>query len=308
MLILQEGYRPRQKPISQWGAGESGRPVNYPVLEDQDHYLVTVHGFSVGGFEATVKSVNLQAMIERQMRPRGQRRPVEDRDMADVVSSVQRSKSMVRRLVKEIGADHLLTLTTRESSNTPESLAARWKAFVRRYRFFTGESFHYVAVPERHPKNPDHWHLHVATVGKLKLKLARQMWWYACGGRGMGNIDVEFIRVGCDRDGFKRGVLDRSARIARYISKYITKDLCFAHRPDKKRYWRSEFDAAGTRRYWLETRPHVDRVNDAIDEVLSRFGVAREKCSFYVFPDGRGVWIDYNPQRSPHVLDPPIPF
>lgn len=308
MLILQEGVRPRQKPIAQWGAAEAGRPVNYPVLEDQDHYLVTVHGFSGGGFEATVKSVNLQTLIDGRGVPRGARRPVDERSMTDVVRSVNRAKAMVRRLVREMGADHLLTLTTREDRNTPESLAAKWKAFVRRYRFFAGDAFDYVAVPERHPKNPDHWHLHVATRGFFKLKQARPLWWALCGGRGMGNIDVQHVSVGCDRNGIQRGLIERSCRIARYLSKYMTKDLVAVHRPDKKRYWRSEFDEPGTRRFWLLTRPHVDHVSDALDEVMREFGVSRDGCSFFVFPDGRGVWIDYNPQRVPAGADPPIPF
>ena len=307
MLILQESYRPRQLPVSQWAA--PARPVNFPVLEDRDHYLCTVYGFSVGGFEASVRLVDLQALIDSQMRPRGRRKPVEDRREADMVSSVQRSKRALRRAVKEIGCDHLLTVTTREKRNSPESLALLWKAFVRRYRFFAKDEFPYVAVPERHPSNPDHWHLHVATRGKLKLSIARQMWWFVCGGRGMGNIDVKFVRVGCDpKTGLQRGVLERADRIARYISKYMTKDLCFAHRPDKKRYWRSEFTMPEGRRYWLEARPGADGVDQALSEFLSRFNVSLARCSLFVFPDGSGFWLSYNPQASPNVTDAPVPF
>lgn len=103
-----------------------------------------------------------------------------------MLRSVARVKKTLRHAVKQIAADHLLTLTTREEKNTPESLARMWKAFARNYRHVTGELFLYVAIPERHPSNPDHWHLHVANTGQLKLHQARQIWWACSGGRGHG--------------------------------------------------------------------------------------------------------------------------
>lgn len=89
------------------------------------------------------------------MRPRGHRKPVEERDEGDMVRSAKRSKMILRLAVKQIGCDHLLTVTTRESENTAESLAIKWKAFIRAYRRNFNEDFPYVAVPERHPSNPN---------------------------------------------------------------------------------------------------------------------------------------------------------
>jgi hypothetical protein len=37
-------------------------------------------------------------------------------------------------------------------------------------------------------------------------------------------------------DATPKGPLVKAEKIARYISKYMTKDLIFARRPDKKRY------------------------------------------------------------------------
>jgi len=37
-------------------------------------------------------------------------------------------------------------------------------------------------------------------------------------------------------DAIPKGPLVKAEKIARYISKYMTKDLIFAHRQDKKRY------------------------------------------------------------------------
>jgi len=185
-----------------------------------------VHGFDAGGFEATVRVVDLQAMVDAGMRPRGPRKAVTERDERDMLRAVARSKKMVRHAVKQIGCDHLLTMTAREERNTPEDLNAKWKAWVRRYRFFTGEPFPYVAVPERHPSRPEHWHLHVAVRGGMygkhevngvwlkRLDLARRLWWQVCGGRGMGNLDIKPIKVGCHANGTPKGPLVKAERIA----------------------------------------------------------------------------------------------
>src|SRR5690606_9526419 len=101
-------------------------------------------------------------------------------------------------------------------------------------------------------------------------------------------------------------------KIARYISKYMTKDLLFAHRPDKKRYWRSEFDMPAARRYWLETRPDYsdESLTAALAELRARFGgFCPMKCSIFMFPDGSGFWLSYNPHATDQAgLAAPPPF
>lgn len=306
-------YFPPTIPPSEWGPGERDRPHNHALLKDRDHYLLTVHGFTAGGFEATVRNVDAQGMEDMQLRPRGARKPVEERKPTDMLRAVARAKKTVRHAVKEIGCDHLLTLTTREEENDPLKMARQWKEFVRQYRKYSGEAFPYVAVPERHPSNPKHWHLHAAIRGRLKLKIARHIWWNVCGGRGMGNVDVRYIKVGCHGDtGVPRGPLVRSEKIARYISKYMTKDLLFAHRPDKKRYWRSEFDLPEARRYWLKTP--ADYSDKSIDRAFAEMramlgGFCPTKCSVFMFPDGSGFWLSYNPDNTDTAgfADPP-PF
>jgi hypothetical protein len=181
---------------------------------------------------------------------------------------------------------------------------------VRAYRGFSGEDFPYVAVPERHPKNPKHWHLHVAVRGWLKLKIARHIWWNCCGGRGLGNIDIKYIKVGVERlTGIPLGPLARSAKIARYISKYMSEDLMFAHRPDKKRYWRSEFDLPQARRFWLQTRPgQQESLSFALVEVLDRFGLTGAGLSHFGFPDRSGFWLSFSPDASALQTTHPPPF
>jgi len=241
------------------------------------------------------------------MRPRGYRKPVEERDERDMLRAVARAKKTIRHAVKTIGASHLLTLTTREHENCPESLAVRWKRFVRAYRNFSKDGFPYVAVPERHPLNPKHWHLHVAVRGFVKIRIARRLWWACCGGRGMGNVDVKHIKVGVHRNGMPKGPLVTSERIARYLSKYMSKDLIFAHRADKKRYWRSEFELPMARRYWLKARPGQGGLDAAFAEFLTRFPVSPDALSIWFFPSGSGFWCSYNPHASIEDTHPP-PF
>jgi len=268
--------------------------------------------FQTGQILASSHRRPQQAMVDARMRPRGIRKPFVERDERDMVRAANRARKMVRLNVKQIGADHLVTFTTREDENSPEELAGMLKKWVRSYRSLSGEAFAYVAVPERHPKNPKHWHLHVAIRGWLKINLARRLWWNCCGGRGMGNVDVQYIKVGADRHGIPQGALVKSEKIARYLSKYMSKDLLFAHRPDKKRYWRSEFDLPEARRYWLRARPGDgdDGLNCAFNEVLERFGLLPTVNAFsmFVFPDGSGFWLSYNPDRSICGSTIPPPF
>ena len=91
----------------------------------------------------------------------------------------------------------------------------------------------------------------------------------------MGNVDVKFIKVGAHADGAPQGPPAQAEKIARYLAKYMTKDLIFSHRPDKKRYWRSKFDLPKARRYWLKARPGSgdDILNLALQEFMERFKV-----------------------------------
>lgn len=303
----EASYRPRLLPVSEWPPGEQDRPQNHPLYEDREHFLATVYGFDAGGFEATIRRVDAQTLLDAQARPRGVRKPVEERDERDMLRAVARARKTIRHAVKTIGASHLLTVTTREHENSPESLAVQWKRFVRGYRAVSKDGFPYVAVPEQHPSNPKHWHLHVAVRGFVDVRIARRLWWNCCGGRGMGNVDMKHIRVGVHRNGMPKGPLVTSEKIARYLSKYMGKDLIFAHRADKKRYWRSEFDLPAARRYWLEAHPGEGGLAAAFVEFLGRFAVTHDMLSVWFFPEGSGFWCSYNPHACIEDAHPP-PF
>lgn len=299
---------PAQIPASEWSVEHRRRSVNYPVFVEREQVEVKVVSFAAGGFELTARTVDLQERVDRDermatdlqarfdlgMRGGGfgvrKRKPIAERCEADKLRALRRAKVAVRHACRQIGATHLLTLTTRQDRNTPEELAGRWRRFCRLVEFKLGRRLTYVAQPEPHPKNLDHWHLHVALPGFLPVNVARPIWWACCGGRGEGNIDIKYIKV---RDGLGDG--ERARRVASYISKYMTKELVFDHRPDKKNYWRSRFELPGVRRCFLvHARP--GDLDGMRREVCERFGIVwepQQQGGWFFFPDGSGFWYSH---------------
>ena len=55
-----EPYRPPEVPRSQRLVGDQDRPANHPTYEERVHFLATVYGFDSGGFEGTVRTVDIQ--------------------------------------------------------------------------------------------------------------------------------------------------------------------------------------------------------------------------------------------------------
>jgi hypothetical protein len=237
--------------------------------------------------------------------PRGRRKPFEERRQEDKDRAVKRARRNVRWACRQIGATHLMTLTTRQDRNSPEELAVWWKRFVRLVRVRLGVDLPYVAVPEPHPKNPGHWHLHVAVRGFIPINIARRCWWACCGGRGMGNIDLKYIKV---RSGMGDG--ERARRVASYLSKYMSKALMGTHRPDKKNYWRSVFDMPDVTRHWLRARPNADDWSELLREFCDRFGLRwevlfRDRSGLFVFPDGSGFWYSHYAGKG-GIAEPPF--
>jgi hypothetical protein len=175
------------RPVSGWfqSFGQDFNP---------DPFVAKIQPFASGGYEVTITKVDLER-IARTMdscRPTGKREKGEQSEN-DIISSKQRAKKKLRHLIKSMGCDRLLTLTRREKDEsefwTVEEWAANWKKFVRLCAK-AGCDLVYVAVLERHKKG--NFHLHAAILGKVSVKIMRGIWWAICGGRGMGNVDIQF--------------------------------------------------------------------------------------------------------------------
>ena len=283
----------------------SGRPINYPVYEKSVHFRAKVQEFSGGGYEAVITSVNMQrhsdmAAMHLVRGPRLERKG----DKESIEKSMRRSKRSVRLKCKEMGADHLVTFTTRDTT-TRDILKARWAKFTDNVAYHLDRKFQYVCVCEPHPTNPDHLHLHVAIRGRLSARemvIFRRCWYVALGGTGKergsaapGGFNIRHIRV-------RGGVHRRADRIASYISKYITKDV--SDEFNKKRYWCSRIDLMEARSYWLK----ANTVEEALIEFCLQFDFEPDTKNgdFFKARNIDLVWLRLVPDDVPDKVSCPF--
>jgi hypothetical protein len=162
--------------------------------------------------------------------------------------------------------------------------------------------FEYVAVPEPH-KNKDHLHLHVAYRGRTPFNVLRRFWHMALealhgrvvrcilrGSESPGNIQVEPVKA--------RDSLRRIRKIARYVSKYITKDLISEF--NRRRYWPSKgIDLPAAQAFWLDSLSMSDAIREAcilVGEWDYETGMSGQRL---FNPSERVCWFAVDPGRSP---------
>jgi len=260
-----------------------------------DPFVAKIQRFASGGYEVTITKIDLEK-IARNMdstRKTGKREKVVQNDN-DIISSKLRAKKTLRHKIKSMGCDRLLTLTRRENDPsefwTVEQWASNWKKFVRLCSK-AGCDLVYVSVLEKHKKG--NFHLHAAILGKVNINIMRGIWWSVCGGRGMGNVDIQF----------KQGLTDISRRqkLARYVSKYITKQDNAEF--NKKRYWSSRHDLPPSIRYVLK----ADKIKCALAELSKILNLSIESLfedkRVFIFPSLIGAWFNFDDD-----LLLPIPF
>lgn len=268
-----------------------------PAFSD-DQVIVRLQPFSAGGFEGVCYYRARDSYV-----PRGVGNGLSPPGRTDVEKlekqkeNARRAKQSVRRRAREIGVDRLVTLTTRESNNKPVALLDRVAAFVKEYNRAMRPSgkaaLQYVAVPEPHPSNPHHWHVHMAIVGYLNIRVANVIWWRLCGGRGAGNIDIRKKRARCEGA--------RSARIARYISKYITKNFEAGFDLEGRHRFRASVGSLQAKRVWVLASKHL---TPALDELLRELRVARGELCVCEFADGGGFWFSFGGDGA--LQEPPF--
>lgn len=268
------------------------------VKEGESNFVLKIQAFSKGGYEGTIRRLDLEK-IGRVMDcggVRGSREAPDHVSIENQEKAAARAKKRMRHLVKNMMADHLVTFTRREAEGgeywNPEQWAKAWDKFRRLLTRYIGE-FPYVGILEKHKKG--NYHLHVAWCGRVNVGIVRKMWLAALGGgQGCGNIDAKKIKVPAGGD--------RAARIARYISKYVSK--CFEDDPrfNKKRYWASRQTLEEARRYVLNADT-LDGARREAEEILG-FSFADRMVlidgrikleEFFPFPDGSGCWWAHVP-------------
>lgn len=242
----------------------------------------------------------------------GARKKVEaSQSEEDLERARRRAKTRVRKLVKELVPNHFSTFSTRESGPeyfTAEDWKTIWGYFVR-YLRQVGIDFQYVAVLERHPSNPLHLHMHVAWRGEgfVNYNMLRRFWHMAIG-RHRG-IAVKRVLRGVDSPGNVQdrqikaaaGSYRHTEKVAKYIGKYITKDLISEF--NKKRYWQSTgINVEEARVFWLSALS----MSDALREGLGMFGMWSDAANAPVqkvfHPSDRVAWVAVDPRS----LEPPF--
>lgn len=280
------------------------RPINYPVYEKSHHFRVKVQEFSSGGYELVITSINMQrhsdlAALHLRRGPRLERKG----DAESIEKARRTARKTVRLKCKEMGADHLVTFTTRATISR-DKLKRAWGKLTDNVSYHLKRKFDYVCVCEPHPTNPEHLHLHAAIRGRLtprEMVIFRRCWYIALGGNGKekgadapGGFNIRQIRV-------KGGALRKMDKIASYISKYIAKESLSMF--NKKRYWASRINLLDVRAYWLD----ADKLDDAWREVRGMFEISLlelPKCDFFRARNLDLIWMRYIPPLESAWVEP----
>lgn len=279
---------------------------------EQEQYRVKVQRFSRVPPEVTVQRISFdrdarayenayENGASRTTPKRRSRSAPADRDAESLERSQRRSKTTVRKTVTELAPTALVTFTTRETMPL-DALLDVWGRFTRLMRL-SGIEFEYVAVPEPHPTNPDHYHLHAAYRGRTPFNVMRRFWHIALearhgravrcilrGSESPGNVQVERIKA--------RNDLNRIRKIAKYVSKYITKDLIAAF--NRRRYWPSQgISLASAEAYWLDSLDASSAIREAcilVGEWDFENGVPTQRM---FRPSDRVCWFAVDPASTP---------
>jgi hypothetical protein len=148
-----------------------------------------------------------------------------------------RATGEIRRKCLSIGADHLVTLTYRDNVEDRERVLTDLER-LRRMLSRGGYSMPYVAVLECQKRGAIHPHL--AVRGFQDIRLLRRCW-YKIVGKAQGQVNVKGPRPGTS-----------PVKLARYLSKYISKDIDSQPREfEEHRYFCSLGIAVPTERFQI---------------------------------------------------------
>lgn len=200
----------------------------YEVKTAADEWEVRTHALGNGHTEVSARAVQylqefgVASPEDLEAVERRREEEADERERANALRAARRAKTRVRRLVKSMGLDALLTLTYRANQTDRALCLKHLKEFVRRMRRVL-PGFAYVAALEQQQRGA--WHVHLAVhalpralewAGGVKVKsysVVRAIWRSVTGELG-GNIDQARR---------KRASQSRPAKLAAYLSKYMLK-------------------------------------------------------------------------------------
>jgi hypothetical protein len=206
------------------------------------------------------------------------------------IRACARARGAIRKKCLAIGATHLVTLTYRanvEDRNRVLDDLERLRRALKR----AGHLMPYVAVLECQERGALHPHL--AVRGFQDVRLLRRCW-YKIVGNGQGQVNVRGPRPGSS-----------SAKLARYLSKYITKDLGDLPREfEEHRYFSSQNIHVPSEKFQIVIGRYAKEVEEKVYrlvfcEVLRRVGSC---CRITPWVGGGGAfgWISGFEDPSHH--------
>ena len=249
-------------------------PSSPPSNADTAKWVTTVHDFGKQWVE--VSWGKSESKPGKRGRKGGSPNPERNQQRA-----WSRAKGVIRRKCLTIGADHLVTLTYRENVQDRTRVLEHMERFHRMLKR-AGTSLQYVTVLEYQKRGAIHFH--IAVKGFQDVRLLRRCW-YKVVGNGQGQVNVRGPRPGSS-----------PVKLARYLSKYIGKDLnALPREAGEHRYFCSLGITVPTERFELAlARPSEGVAGELFSlmmkETLRRVGV---QCNLTHWMGGGGSygWI-----------------
>jgi len=189
----------------------------------REAYRIVFRNYGQGDAEATLTLARSSNRKRGSHRTPGDDEPSTEKLAENMKRAVARAKTTIRRTIMAARLDHLLTLTYRENMQDTKRGWSDLAKLIRLVRMHI-PNWPYVAVMELQERGAIHFHL--AVSGHQDVALLRRLWHLVIGGTKGGNIDVQFFR-------------GSKARLAKYLAKYISKDLTEGNAKGVHRYKRS---------------------------------------------------------------------
>lgn len=232
------------------------------------------------------------------------------RDADNLEHTIHRARGAIRRLVKCLEADHMLTFSYRENMMDIDRLKADWKRFIRMMRG-RYPVWQFVAIREKQERGA--YHLHVAVKGKQDIRWILRCWLLAIGqdwdevqrfyvykeklgdaSKGAVNVRAPSKRWGGE------GRAWRPEKLAGYLTKYLGKEFHDISEHYSKRYWSSRgIDKPQVVRFWLGACEFASAVREAFDYCYFKGAVnislwgADDWDNLYITGDGISLDLEF---------------
>jgi len=255
------GSAPEARPTTPGGGAAAlssrlDKWTNY----DQPHwgkpreaYRVVFRNYGQGDAEATLTIAKPSNRKKGSHRTPSDNEPSPEKLAENQARATARAKTTIRRTIMAACLDHLLTLTYRENVQDTRKSWSDLVKFIRLVRAHI-PNWPYVAVMELQERGAIHFHL--AVSGRQDVALLRRLWHSVIGGAEHGNIDVQYFR-------------GSKARLAKYLAKYISKDLAEGKGGGVHRYKRSRGVKVPEEVLLL---PHGAAIDSELIELFARRG------------------------------------